>query len=517
MKSFYCILNGTEIPIVEGSINWALDEVEDISISVPAEYIDLRTVRGLPISIYKDGILLESGFVIDRPALTFVDAENYVVELKVYGELGRLSCIGAKSNAHYQDQLVTAIIDDLLTFAPGWVRINVNFPTSPTEVTTIDLRSKETIFGQLVDVIKAVPGLHLRFGGYNALGERILHVGEFGDILYNDINILEMSLDGNSQQVYKTVNAFGGLSQSVRVDLQDALNDPRTAVHPDFVDYPIVIGANGQLEVDNLAMASGCGLTKKFELMKTENSQPPTAAEIREAGFALWRKAVRFLQSAQDYDLYSLTTIYHDRIRVGDRLWAASDVYQSVYNEHTLQEQMVRIFTVNEPLLITKVSLQLGEMGNIVNDYFTTEPSQQDVYQIEVTNGSDTDVFDSEVELYTRLDRVDEQLSADALQLSPLLTVEDTHITSVPADCTATGGPINGKLFTFLPPVIPSWATTVNWAIQLLDPSDLRYTIIQQPSITPLLPLELCVRPTTTNWGPGPATPFTIRVLFFFS
>lgn len=512
---YYAYIGGKNVPIVSGSINWTIDEVEDITFQVPAEYIDLRTVRGSSCSIYKNGELIESGFILDRPTVNFGDGEYKVLEMKMYGELGRLSVLAAKSTAHYQDQLVIAIIDDLLTFAPGWIRVNVNFPTSATEVTTVDLRNKETLWGQLVDVVKAVPKLHLRYGGQDGFGNRRLEIGEFGDIRYNDLTIHEMSFQGQSNTVYGAVHAFGGFSQGRRINLVDALLDPRTIVHPDYTNFPIVLnGTSGQYEVVNQSMANPFAVTKTFELAKTGNNAPPTAAEVREAGYALWRKSVRFLQSTQDFELFSAKMSYHERPRVGDRIFMAAKVYQNYYNEITLQSDKIELFEVKEPLKITKVSLEFANPGNIVNDF--GNEVLQDVYSIEMTNGEDKDVFDPELELYDRLSKVAEQPNAQALGVIPLQTVSVTHFGADASDCTYSGNP--GKRFEFTPVSIPPGATNVFWSIQTITPTSALYSVINAPSLGPTVPLRLCVAPGSGDWTTlAPGDSITIEVIFFYS
>lgn len=515
--NFYAIIDGKIVELIDGSIDYELDAVDSFDLSVYAEDIEYARIKGAEVSVYKNAELLISGIVQDRPQFQYQDDQKYVFKLKCNGELGRLSCYRSRTSAHYQDETVYNIVTNLLfPYALYWEVELVNYADYTTDKTTIDLRNKETLFSQISEVIKSVPNLHLRYGGKNNAGKHVLQIGRFDSILYSakqGENLQKLELISNSSKTYRIVESYGGFTDIQRITLADALDDARTTAHADYTNYPIVYDAgSATYYCENLSDDDSCAISKKFELTKTSNTDAPTAAEVAEAGYALWRKTVRFLQQNQKRESYKATVFSDQKLTLGDRIHISAQAVEVVYNEFNMEAIEIPLMETNSDYKITKIGVELetyispNELESKLNYGYS--------YTIEVTSGEEAENFDSEVELYDRTETVSS--APNALKISKIYEVTDSHDGTEAGDCDFTT-PNTGKLFTFPLPPAPAWANNVYFTVSSLIPSTTRY-VIEYYSVTDLVnDIELCIAPAGGAWStlaPTDVVDVTISIYF---
>lgn len=515
--NFYAIVGGRIVELIDGSIDYELDAIDSFEVTAFAENLNYSSVKGSDISVYKNSDILISGIVIDRPQFAYKDDEKYVFKLKCYGELGRLSCYRARTSGHYQDQTIEDIIDNLLfPYSLEWELQLVNYPDYLTDVTTIDLRGKETLFSQISEVVKSVPNLHLRYGGKTLAGKHILEVGRFDELLYSakqGENLQKLELINNSSKTYSIVESYGGFTDTRRITLEDSLSDARTTAHADYTNYPIVLDVpTGTYYCENLLKPNNCAISKKFELTKPSNNDAPTAAEVTEAGYALWRKTVRFMQQNQERESYKATVFSERKLTLGDRIQVSAKAIETVYNELNFGVEEVPVMETNGDFKITKIGVDLetflrpNEMEHkIVYGYN---------YTIEITDGEEAENFDSEVELYDRTETI--VSAANAYKISKIYEITDTHDGIEAADCNFSGAN-TGKTYTFPLPPAPAWANFVYFTVSSLSPSNARYVIQYYDATDLVSDILLCVAPNGGTWatlGSGNEISVTVSIYF---
>lgn len=509
-------LQNRDIPILKASVRWKLDTIADVKVTVPLQAVpDIRTVRLEDFELYDRGQRIVAGFVNDRPSINVESNQVLTADLGCFDDLGRLTCYRASADAHYQDTAVTDILDDLLLMTGGtWALGDTSTMVDEAITTTIDLRKKEELFAQVMATIKAVPDLHVRYGGLVG-GVRQLDIGNFNQwtedfIQGNNLTSLRMKL--SQQPAYRVIEAYGNRSALRRVTLLDALSDARTTTHPDYARFPITEDvATGTWVVTDQNASAGCEVTKFFDLQKTRNDEPPTAAEVAETGYALWLKVVRFMKSNAEYESYSGEVLLPAPPQVGDRAYVHSHVSEPVVDGLSGEVTYIPLFEVNETFRITDVSLDFGN-PQLQVDRLTQGQRPMATYGVEVSSNDESEELDPDLELYERLEQGDSFDQNDqTLGFTIPAPVQVTHDSGDAADCDydlVTPGTQPGKTFTLTSPTPPAWANfvTVNYAI---EPADTAYREDAYPA-TPGDDLVLCV-----EWPP--ASPVTVTAQYVFT
>lgn len=393
------ISGGLDLDVVDLNLSFVLDEVGEFDVIVPARSLNYRTVRGSEISIISNGNVLVSGFVEKSPDLPIKRGETLLVKLSCLSELGRLTCHKALADSHFQDTQIAVILATLLATVPDWTLQTVNMP-DPTIATTIDLRGCETLFCQIVQTVQSVPELHLRFGGFSG-GIYTLAVGAFNNLLHSatqDHNLVDLTLQANSQRCYNIVESYGALSRTQNVTLADSLLDARTIASPYYTRYPIILLPDGSFGVEDTLATCECAVRKSFSLTKTENDADPTPAEIAEAGYALYLKTVRYLQSREDYDSFRGTVIYETPPNIGDRCHLKANVLEPIWDEHNQCITYHPTFSVNTDYRVTKLTFAF-ERGVIPDIGSCNLTEEQFVWDIELTSSDEAESFDPDSEI----------------------------------------------------------------------------------------------------------------------
>jgi hypothetical protein len=459
---------------------------------------------------------MTSGLVDKRPKLSVNDKDKVVVSLKCIDELGRLTYERAKSDAHYQDQQIVGIINDLFTsVAANWTFLPVNM-VDPLIESTLDLRNKETLFSQISEAIRSVPNLHMRYGGIDSsTGEYVLEIGDFGDLTehaYQGSNLIDVKINFNTNKVFKTVESFGDLTPTNRINLSDALSDARTIAHADYAQFPISQDAiTGAWICTNTAISFGNNIRKSLNIVKTKNDVTPTAAQIAEAGYALWLKTVRLMKSSVDYDAYSGSYISQNIPKVGDKIKIKANIKEDVYSSFTGKQTKVNVLSVDDDFKITKLKHDLGNsflsqdsLKYKFNDSFNS-------FSFEATSNDEAEEFDPDLELYERLERFDNyDNTSGSIEVFPVQSTVVTFGNADAADCSGA----TGKTYLHTSPSYPGWVTNVTtW-----------YTVDQGARIVsltePVNPGDnwsACVKPSSGNWPPAIGADITVTVFWLFT
>lgn len=513
----YARIDGRDLPVIAASATETLDASSSFNISIPITGVDWRNLQLEDCDLYYNGELYLSGYIDAEPQLQRIDdTQPLEVKLECFGEMGRLMQYRAKANAHYQNQPLTSIINDLLLMTGGtWAVTNISTMIDPGALTTIDLRSKESLFAQIIEAVKSVPQVHIRYAGMSSSIHE-LHMGNFNTenyLIVQGDNLISLKRQRNSGRAYRVCESYGERSGSRPVTLQHALANPATLAHPLYAQFPITLDpVTGTYICTNTAITKGNSATKQFGAIKTRNDRPPTVSEAQEAGYALWLKTVRFLQSQTFYETYDTTATFDSPPLVGDRARVIASVQEFVINPITDEGEWETTFSVNDTFRITKVTNNFEQSE--------VEDARGDVYVLELTSNDEAEQFDSEIELYQLLEAHDKADIIDAaLGFSVMAATPVTHGPAVAADCDYPGGgAVDGKSFTIVAPTPPDWATNVSVVYTVTGtPSGAFFGahVVSYP-VTPGDPLILCIQ-NTVGGGWGPTLTATVNATFTYS
>ncbi|MCA9915238.1 MAG: hypothetical protein KC496_17915, partial [Anaerolineae bacterium] len=159
-----------DIPAEQVKINIQQNKIGTIKCSIPivdylTEYGGFTAARNAmryqAIAVYQDGSLIRSGVVKEVIPASMGKLPGYA-EVVAEDEFGWLGLIWSKWNAHYQDNLLTTALEDLLTYAEGWELGDTSTMLDETVTIAVNLRSKERLWPQIVAAVEAAPGVFLR-------------------------------------------------------------------------------------------------------------------------------------------------------------------------------------------------------------------------------------------------------------------------------------------------------------------------------------------------------------------
>lgn len=514
----YFNIDGKDLPVVSASLKWGQNAPAEANIGVLAAMFDWRNARFKDVELWKDGKRVFNGYVFDSPQLSFGDGKAVVATLGCVDDLGRLTRMRAKSDAHYQNSLITSIIQDLLSSASSaWALSDSSTMLDPLAKTTVDLRSKEHLWAQIIGVMEAVPNLFVRYGGYNPnINTHFLDIGNFNSETSRFIqgaNLTSIKLQKSTELPYTTVEAYGGKLSTRKVTLEDALSYPAITSHPDYATYPIQLDpSSGKYVVNDLTPGKiGNQITKSFNLNKTKNDGLPTPVEIAEAGFALWQSTVRFLKKSTLYENYSVSGLLTSPPIVGDRAWLQGSVSEPIYDPVIDDIVWQNTFSVADSYRITKAELNFDKT-TFLSDPSTDDLIQVEEYSVEMTDNDYVDDTDDSLNLYSRLEPTSN--SDDVPAMLGLLNQQFVTVTfanTAPADTGCGTGTWKKFQFDF---VVPEGAVAIYYNILPIETSNATFVINQVPNISGT-PLILCVQ--KGGIWPGTVGDVTIKVQYTFS
>jgi hypothetical protein len=406
-------INNIDYEIIDGSINWELNAVSDFNITIIANEIDYRNVLYETVDIYYAGELLISGFVDKRPTIQIGDSKILTVNLQCVDNMGLLTCRRSYRNSHFQNTSFLAAITTLILSYPDWTLDTSTLTVQQSgEMITIDLREKETLFSQITELVALIPGVHMRYGGFNGT-DHVLEIGVFNTVnTYADrnFNLLNINLEPQEKRYYKVVESYSGITENKKIRLNRAFTDARYLASPYLAQYPISQDvSDGAWIVTNTLAPSGvtCSIRKSFKSIKTKNDAVPTAAQKNDVSYALYLKSVRFLKESEPADLYTLRMTDVNIPRVGDRVHIHANIEEPVFNSlFGSVTGYVTTFTVNEDFRMTRLSLNLKDINETLQDQLPVE--REFVFDITASSNDELGFYDAELELFEKLEEASE-------------------------------------------------------------------------------------------------------------
>lgn len=496
------LIDNRLIPIESASVKLALNEIGDISITVPkSELPDSAILQIFKILVSGDVII--EGIVTDDSALKIKDGV-VMVDLKGMDLLGSLMLdYYAKEDAHYQNVLWSIVLQDLLSVS-DWTLADTS--TLTDYAVTLDLRSKDTLWAQIKELTKSVSDAALRRAGTLSVDAGAFNDFRAGVIdAHNLLTPLEVTRKNNIPIKY--LRPLSGRTGNEQTDVEGAVLIDET-LEAD-ADYPIVLDARGNYVIQNNTITAGRSITKTYNTIKTNNEKPPSAAEKREAAHGLYLKAKR------DMEMSSSNTIKAKVLlrEIPDvpsywRIYGAVTHY--VTNPITQAVIPVEISQADGDYYLIRASFNVADFRNEM----TLDGSLQTGIVCDLEFSDVLQVAQSADELtQEKL----EQFNADEpLGLTTISRQISVNHASVAADCLLSDG-TDGKLFQFDIEAtdIPDDAKSVYAAYTFSD-TTVTWRVVASPSLSPVQhQAQLCVSGTGgADWDVSDDV--TITTVFYF-
>jgi len=508
----YIQINGKNIDIVSGEITRRMDAIGEGEVTVLLRDVpEWTSFQGSTMKIYVGGQLRLTGYIHKRPEIQEIDpTEPLELEIPFLDELALLSNTLRDNRGYYEDAPVVDIINNLLLMTDdAWA---ADFATMEdlTVKTTIDLRGKTDLFAQVMEAVRRVPLVHVRYGGINGAGQYVLQVGNFNAVtthLRQGANLLSLTSETKAEQAYSVIAATGDKAGDQLITLQDALNDARTTADPRYADNPISQHpVSGEYVVSRPGAATEAATARTYRSHKTDNATSPTVTQRAAAGYALWQSAVRDLDAMQPAPAFEAAVILPAPPTPGNAAYIASQVLEPIYDPLGNLIRFVPVFSVNDAYRMTEITERFDEAALIANPFEADLTQTGGVFTIEAVGNDELDVTDPALAVFAQLQRYDDLDSAAAVQLPITIENTRTHNGSDDADCNSD----TGKLFTIASPTVPGGVSSVTVLAYTDDPDAL--IISETQPVSPGDNYTCCVQ-YNGNWTAG--TPSIIVTALF--
>lgn len=509
MSNLIVRVGNRDIAPVDCTINIKQSEIGDISCTVAneslvqgtSESVARRALKFQDIAIYSDGTLLRSGYIKDVTPAMVGKAQGFF-RITAEDEIGRLRLIWSKPDAHYQDVELLDIIADLLTLASEWELGDTSTMADPAVTTTVNLRTKERLWPQILDACKTVPQVFLRYGGFNTItNNHKLDVGLFNEAsearyAYQGENIMgSPKLKRSPIEMIRRLRPVGGKAGSSVVVLNGA--------EIDLPEFPITLDVpTGEYYIENTLVSTGVDTVKTYNEIRTANATPPTNNQLNKARQALYNAGVRELQglmtqSDAEREILNLDCTLPALPQIGQLIKVRSKAYTPVMDALSGMRYFRNLEDVDGNYRITQISMQYkSDTPQLAVARHLKQSIQKGfMVSLECTNGLELADYDESNYLAKKFERhEDGEPFGAGIGLGGSYLISVSHGTGVASDCTSAG--TAGKLFQFDfdPPISPA-IRAVSWEL-ISKTGTNTYTIVQAPTL--LLPLILCV---TDNGG----------------
>jgi hypothetical protein len=517
-----CIIGTKEISVIRVKRSEKQRQIPEFEVSVTTlDLIGLGDIYLEDIALYQDGELLISGIIRSPsppPKFERGSSQRLQTTLKCDGEIGRLQCETA-ANIHFQNVAVSAAITALLATALDSMWALGDTTTLSDIQITIDPRSHQTLWPQIIDVLEASRfPTFFRYGG-NSGGTHLLDIGTFDGqdpsfYVRQENQLSPLRLKEPSREPIKRLYPVSGPSSTQPVALSNALNiDPTLATHPDFPLH----AASGS--IINNTISRGCQLRKEFKIHKPQNDLNASQAVKNEVAISLYRRGVFEMEQSAPYYSGDVTVVLPRPPKINEKIFADTLVHEEDYDFLTEQVHLVESFRLQEWMRIVGFKSDHRERSIEYEDYLETQGGFLTVYDLELTSADIADEYDplltvyDDVKTYDTFD--DNSTIIQNVVGSVQIQAQLSQGPGLAANCNYAG--VNtGRLFSFPMPTVPPGATSVTAYVQIVNPSNVFYVVTQNPAL-PATPFQICASAAGGgNWGVGSQATITVAYIFYF-
>lgn len=356
-----------------GSFDFTLPASSLINDKLPLVADDPRYIQGgttftrkMAANLYLNGQEIIAG-IVNNITIDLI-ADEMVYKFSCDSEMIQLAKLRAKTNAVYQNRQVLHILMDLL-WGYYWRLGDLTTMPDPLVTTTIDLRGEKHLLPQIKKLIESVPNLFFRYGGTDTSQNPSLHfidVGSFGEddpTFIKQDHVSDLSQTIKFSNTLHIVEAYGGeitvAGDKRRINLDDALDyDPDL----DTANSPFVVNSGTKYMRNSLlTQFVGEETVEYFDEIVPETKTDPSAAEIEEAGYALYLKTYALMSQnadAEDQWAGTLKRLPED-FELGNNLYLQSNARQIFYNYVTQKAYALDLGQVSQWYRVNGYSLQI--------------------------------------------------------------------------------------------------------------------------------------------------------------
>lgn len=491
-----------DIEVTSVNISLEQNSVGSFEYVVPLKNVADYSLYLRDTAIIYGGVVIISGLINGEPELEISENRILLARISAWDELGRLHCsYGALSDAHFQNTAVSSALVTLLNLnTSDWQLGDISTMANPLIATTADVRPKEGRWAQVIDVVSSIPSCMARYGGFNSGAGRFeVNIGAFGNLfdeaVLQGVNLISIQKNKPTNEQLRQIEAFGGRSGDTIVTLQNALNyDPSLAFHP---EYPIITSFP-YYYVERVG-AVGCARRRDYDLHRTENSEPPTDAELNEAGYALWQHCVRDFEKNAPYESYSVNCRLSKLPAIGDKIYVRGEAYETIYDHTTQRSDYRRTWNIDNTFYITRVEAEITQLGLICT--------------LEISDSLFSDSVDDAIEVYDTTKNTD-KFSAVRAATGVVIITQSLNQGGVIDNCIYTGPPVlPGRTFTIPLPTPPAGATDVYYTYSISPGYAVDDSTLTVPQL-PATPFSGCVTNLSGGWTPASAAVLTVQFTF---
>jgi hypothetical protein len=482
------------------TISQKLNAIPDWKITVLRTAIPLIQLIGNPIAadIFINGKLITGGMCQFVP-----DKGTSSVDINGRQWIDLLYDRRAWSQAVYKDTYILVVMGELLRRA-GWRLGDISTMIDKDGKLTIDLRQAAQLLNQITTALQGVTGLFYRYGGVIG-GQHSLDLGTFNEntalkliqpgsneqpaVESNTGWITSFQQDVDQTDIYQKAEGFGGdvmISAAVTraINLGDALTaDPTLATNPDFPIFTEIASYVYYVINNSVVTATAATFQRQTQFAPETSGSPATAADIKNAGLALYNWLVAFLKDHQK----NTNTLKIGAFGGGDLF---IPVGGSVYVRYTQQVDLWN------PLLEQPESDTILIEGYYRCTDYSVKVDNNDMLSVDysLTDGDVLTNSDLYVSLYDKVQQAPPPAGVVYVPTFPpqLNTVTSSVSAGLPDTTMSDGSP--GKLVSFTLPGAPVGATGIYMA-------GLPYATTYVPSVKPVIELV-----TDTVFGVGTVT-----------
>lgn len=486
--SLYALIGGKAVFLRDFQMTYGQEEIPTFNVTVPTRDIAGQDLYLEDISVWQDGEMIIDGIIttpfiypellpsISNPLFTSLDCDN---------NLGRLA-IEAAPLYHFQNTLVSVAISTLLATAQQSSWIINDISTLEDISVTVDLRGKETLWSQLVELCKASRNVTLlRYGGFNGTNY-LLDVGFFRTkhntpkAVWSENVIEPPRFQTANQQPIKILFPVSGASPELPVDLDLALNIDAT-LDDVSQDYQILVGTGS---IRNNLITKGAYVRRVYDSIKTENATSPSSAELNQTALALYRKAAEELEASRSSISLSVKITCEEQPIIHDAIWLESLIFEENYDLLTETFENIQSFRVAGYYRIVGITADFRERFEVWNPY-TEQFISNSIYELELVAGdrritkTATEIILEKTANTTIYDDLQTIVSGGIIRVSEV-TVQEI---AVSPNCNFSG-PATGRNFTFSIPSAPVGSTSAIVQVKDVSPTNYDYTTTQYGNIT---------------------------------
>lgn len=420
---------GKSLSVLSLSMRYAQYEIPSMDLTVPLREIAGQDVYFQDIAFYRDGQLLDSGFIRTPMIVPDLSDSSAKVRLRCQNDLGRLQC-ELPVNLRLDNALPWTAIHYLLstTQQHPWVfGDNRAYPLIQPELPgifthreiTLDVSDARNLWDQLVKIGKATSSRDSSLPLFYRAGAARrdfyqLDMGYFGErantnqIIGGQNTIGPAKINTPTREPIKAILPIPG---DPAITLSDALNiNPNLATHP---LYPL--DATNQ-SVVNADLAKGGLIRKTFSDVKPAGD-PPNATQLNQAALALYYRATQAIIDSQPYVNITQSCFLEKPPRLHENIWFDNLITEFEHDPYTGRFQIVESYRLQQWMRIVGIKMDYRERYESLDPY-TGRRLPAEIYELELSTSDQRDIYDPDLVLY------------DALKIpedNPIQSVISTH------------------------------------------------------------------------------------------